>query len=209
MQQIKCKSTKQLKGSSVIPASIESMKVSCLTLALSAIFLLGCYLSPEAMKELNQRQDALEAKMDELLEELRADNSNINRDVERIENNQMLLAEEIESMQKKNLTLGKKIDKVTKKKGDGNQKFPSANDIYSEAETSYKERRYEDAILEFQQLIDTYPQDWRVPNAYLKQGTALINLGRKKEAAFFFNTLIDKYPNSREAKIARQKLKAI
>jgi len=185
------------------------MKVSCLTLALSAIFLLGCYLSPEAMKELNQRQDALEAKMDELLEELRADNSNINRDVERIENNQMLLAEEIESMQKKNLTLGKKIDKVTKKKGDGNQKFPSANDIYSEAETSYKERRYEDAILEFQQLIDTYPQDWRVPNAYLKQGTALINLGRKKEAAFFFNTLIDKYPNSREAKIARQKLKAI
>jgi len=189
------------------------MKIYCLTLSLSAIFLFGCITSPGTIRELSQRQDALEAKMDELLEELKANNSNINRDVERIENNQMLLAEEIESMQKKSITLGKRIENVTNKNegGDnkGNQKTPSANNIYSKAETSYNERKYENAILEFQQLIDTYPQDWRVPNAYLKQGNALINLGRKKEAAFFFNTLIDKYPNSREAKIARQKLKAI
>jgi len=189
------------------------MKIYCLTLALSAIFLFGCYTSPGTIKELSQRQDALEAKMDELLEELKANNSNINRDVERIENNQMLLAEEIESMQQKNLTLGKKIEKATNKNegggNKGNQKTSSANNIYSKAETSYKERKYEDAILEFQQLIDTYPQDWRVPNAYLKQGTALVNLGRKKEAAFFFNTLIEKYPNSRDAKIAKQKLEAI
>ena len=150
--------------------------------------------------------------MDELLEELKADNSNTDRDIERIENNQMLLAEEIESIQKKSITLGKKIDKVTNKNGDGynkSNKAPSAKDIYSKAEASYNERKYEDAILEYQQLIDTYPKSWRVPNAYLKQGNALINLGRKKEAAFFFNTLIDKYPNSREAKIARLRLKAI
>ncbi len=189
------------------------MKVYCLTLSLSAIFLFGCITTPGAVRELSQRQDTLEAKMDEILEELKSNNSNINRDIERIENNQMLLAEEIEGMQKKSITLGKKIDNVTSQNEDGenkgNQKTPSANDIYSKAETSYKERKYENAILEFQQLIDTYPQDWRVPSAYLKQGNALINLGRKKEAAFFFNTLIDKYPNSREAKIAKQKLKAI
>jgi len=185
------------------------MKVYCLTFALSAIFLFGCIAGPGTIRELSQRQDALESKMDEILEELQANNSNINRDVERIENNQMLLAGEIESIQKKSITLGKKIDNVTSSDNKNNQKAPLANEIYSEAETSYKNRKYEDAILEFQQLIDTYPQDWRVPNAYLKQGTALINLGRKKEASFFFNTLIDKYPNSREAKSARQKLKAI
>ncbi|TDJ02403.1 MAG: tetratricopeptide repeat protein [Candidatus Dadabacteria bacterium] len=188
------------------------MKLYCLTLALSAIFLFGCFITPESIRELNQRQDALEAKMDELLEELKADNSNTDRDIERIENNQMLLAEEIESIQKKSITLGKKIDKVTNKNGDGynkGNKAPSAKDIYYKAEASYNERKYEDAILEYQQLIDTYPKSWRVPNAYLKQGNALINLGRKKEAAFFFNTLIDKYPNSREAKIARLRLKAI
>jgi len=188
------------------------MRSYCLALALSTVFLFGCFVAPESIRELNQRQDSLEAKMDELLEELSASNSNINRNMERIENNQMLLAEEIESMQKKNIKLGKKIEDATNKnggEGKGNQKAPSANEIYSKADISYKNRKYEDAILEFQQLIDTYPQDWRVPNAYLKQGNALISLGRKKEAGFFFKTLIDKYPNSAEANIARQKLKAI
>jgi outer membrane murein-binding lipoprotein Lpp len=95
------------------------MKIYCLTLSLSAIFLFGCFTSPGTIRELSQRQDALEAKMDELLEELKANNSNINRDVDRIDNNQMLLAEEIEIMQKKNLTLGKKIEKATNKNEGG------------------------------------------------------------------------------------------
>ncbi|MEE9238221.1 MAG: tetratricopeptide repeat protein, partial [Thermodesulfobacteriota bacterium] len=181
----------KIEGITII-TNINSLKLYCLTLALSAIFLFGCFVTPESIRELNQRQDALEAKMDELLEELKADNSNTDRDIERIENNQMLLAEEIESMQKKSITLGKKIDKVTNKNGSGENKGTSAKDIYSKAEASYNERKYEDAILEYQQLIDTYPKSWRVPNAYLKQGNALINLGRKKESAFFFNTLIDK-----------------
>jgi len=187
------------------------MKPYCLALALSTVFLLGCFVTPESIRQLNQRQDSLEAKMDELLEELKAANSSTNHDIERIENNQMLLAEEIESMQKKNIKLGKKLEDAANKNEDDkeNQKAPSANDIYSKADNSYKNRKYEDAILQFQQLIDAYPQDWRVPNAYLKQGNALISLGRKKEAGFFFKTLIDKYPESPEANIARQKLKAI
>lgn len=187
------------------------MKPYCLALALSTVFLLGCFVTPESIRQLNQRQDSLEAKMDELLEELKAANSSTNRDIERIENNQMFLAEEIESMQKKNIKLGKKLEDAANKNEDDkeNQKAPSANDIYSKADNSYKNRKYEDAILQFQQLIDAYPQDWRVPNAYLKQGNALISLGRKKEAGFFFKTLIDKYPESAEANIARQKLKAI
>jgi len=188
------------------------MKPYCLLLVLLTVPLLGCFVTPDSIEELNKRQDNLEAKMDELLEEVKAANLNTSRNMERIENNQMLLAEEIDGMRKKSATLGKKIEDVSNKNGDenkNNQKSPSANEIYSKADKSYKDRRYEDAILEFQQLIDNYPKDWRVPNAYLKQGNALINLGRKKEAGFFFKTLIDKFPNSPEANIARQKLKAI
>ncbi|MEM7009721.1 MAG: tetratricopeptide repeat protein [Thermodesulfobacteriota bacterium] len=151
--------------------------------------------------------------MDKMIEELETYNSQNNRNFERIENNQMLLAGEIETMQKKSITLDRKIENVTSKNGEEEdkqeQKAPSANDIYAKADESYKNRKYEDAILEFQQLIDNYPTDWRVPNAYLKQGNALINLGRKKEAGFFFKTLIDKYPDSPEANIAKQKLKAL
>ena len=32
------------------------------------MFLLGCFVTPESIRQLNQRQDSLEAKMDELLE---------------------------------------------------------------------------------------------------------------------------------------------
>ena len=185
------------------------MKLNFLAIALSSIFLFGCFVSPGTIKEISERQDTLEAKIDKLIEEMEAYNSKNDRNIERIENNQLLLAQEIETMQKKSITLDKKIEDVTNKNGEETQKAPSANDIYSKADASYKNRKYEDAILEFQQLIDAYPKDWRVPNAYLKQGNALINLGRKKEAAFFFKTLIDKYPNSPEANIAKQKLKAI
>ncbi len=185
------------------------MKLYCIALTISALILSGCYVSSGSIKELSERQDALEAKMDKLIEDLETYNSKNERNIERIDNNQLLLAQEIETMQKKSITLDKKIKDVTDKNGEGNKGAPSANEIYSKADNSYKSRNYEDAILEFQQLIDTYPKDWRVPNAYLKQGNALINLGRKKEAAFFFKTLIDKYPNSPEANIAKQKLKAI
>lgn len=185
------------------------MKLLCLTIALSSIFVSGCFVAPGTVKDLSERQDALEAKMDKIIEELQAYISKNDRNFERIENNQLLLAQEIETMQQKSITLDKKIEDVTNKNGDTNKGAPSANEIYAKADSSYKQRRYEDAILEFQLLIDNYPKDWRVPNAYLKQGNALINLGRKKEAAFFFKTLVDKYPNSPEANIARQKLKAI
>ena len=185
------------------------MKLFSLTLALSSILLAGCFVAPGTIKEINERQDALEAKMEKLIEELEAYNSKNDRNIERIENNQLLLAQEVETMQKKSIRLDKKIEDVTNKNGEEVQKAPSANEIYAKADASYKNRKYEDAILEFQQLIDAYPKDWRIPNAYLKQGNALINLGRKKEAAFFFKTLVDKYPNSPEANIAKQKLKAI
>ena len=81
--------------------------------------------------------------------------------------------------------------------------------IFSKADANYSDGQYEDAILEYQKLIDTYPKDKRVPAAYLKQGLSLINLGRKQEAKYFLNTLIDKYPDSKEAQTARDKLKTI
>ena len=81
--------------------------------------------------------------------------------------------------------------------------------MYLKAESYYQEGRYADAILEFQRFIDTYPQDKRAPNSYLMQGFSLINLGRKDEAKFFLETLIDKFPESEGAKIAREKLREL
>ncbi len=194
------------------PLKLIHLGVPCL-LALLA----GCYPRSEGIEELYQRQTALEVKIDKLSEEIETGMSKIDRNIDRIESNQLKLAAEIQNMQQKNVTLRKKIDKVTGNKKPGNTTTQdkektsriSSDVIYSKAVSSYNEGNFEDAILEYQKLIDAYPRDRRVPEAYLKQGLALINLGRKKEARFFFNTLIDKYPDSREAQTARAKLKTI
>ena len=81
--------------------------------------------------------------------------------------------------------------------------------MYLKAESYYQEGKYTDVILEFQRFIDTYPQDKRAPDSYLKQGLSLIKIERKDEAKFFLETLVDKFPESEEAKIAKEELKEI
>ena len=187
------------------------------TLPTVLLLLTSCYPKTEVTEELYQRQDALESKIEQLSEDLESGLTKIERNIERIESNQLKLAGEIQSIQEKNVTLRKKIDKVAGPKANksskqaekSKQSTNTADVIYSNAVASYNEGKFEDAILEYQKLIDTYPRDKRVPDAYLKQGLALINLGRKQEAKFFLNTLIDKYPDSREAQTAKAKLKTI
>ncbi|MCL4245182.1 MAG: tetratricopeptide repeat protein, partial [Candidatus Dadabacteria bacterium] len=145
-------------------------------------------------------------------------------DIQAVESGQAKLARDIESMKVRNVVLKEKVDKVAAKKSakkakpasataaEAAKKVPSSNTpevIYSRAVKSYNNGKFEDAILEYQRLIDTYPNDKRVPEAYLRQGMALINLGRTQEAKFFLNALIDKYPNSSEAQTAREKLNTI
>ncbi len=84
-----------------------------------------------------------------------------------------------------------------------------ADALYALADSYYRQGEFEEAILEFQKFIDMAPNHRRIPSAYLKQGLSLIYLGRAKDARFFFETLIDKYPDSEEAAVAREKLKLI
>ena len=172
---------------------------------------IGCYPNAEQIAELQERQTALEQKVDKLSEQVESSQAVITRNVERIENNQLLLAEEVKTIQKKNITLRRKIDKIAEDTDSANEKYSanSPNKTYTMAVNSYNQGKYEDAILEYQKFIDIHPKDKRVPAAYLRQGLALMNLGRKEEAKFFFSTLIDKYPNSKEATTARDKLKTI
>lgn len=182
------------------------------------IFLAACYPNPDEIKELYDRQSALEAKIDKLSQDMEAGLARIEQDMDKVETGQERLDKDVELLKQKNTAPEKKTAKPDNKKNAKNPK--AAHDkpktpantpefIFSKADTSYEDGQYEDAILEYQKLIDTYPKDKRVPAAYLKQGLSLINLGRKQEAKYFLNTLIDKYPDSKEAQTARAKLKTI
>jgi tol-pal system protein YbgF len=74
-------------------------------------------------------------------------------------------------------------------------------------EIYYREKWYEKAILEYQKVIENYPQGNKVPASLLKQGFAFINLGDKANSRLILQELIKMYPKTNEAKIAKDKLK--
>ena len=82
-----------------------------------------------------------------------------------------------------------------------------ANAHYWLGETYYSEKKYDQAILEFQEVIKNHPGKEKVPAAMLKQGMAFKGLGDEKSARYLYKKLIEDFPSSEEAKLAREKLK--
>ena len=76
-------------------------------------------------------------------------------------------------------------------------------------EIYYREKWYEKAILEYQKVIEKYPNGNKVPASLLKQGFAFLSLGDKANARLILKELAKKYPETNEGKIAIQKLKEI
>ncbi|GFO65934.1 tol-pal system protein YbgF [Geomonas paludis] len=83
----------------------------------------------------------------------------------------------------------------------------AANAQYWIGESYYQEKNYEQAVLEFQEVIKNYPDKEKAPAAMLKQGMAFKELGDNKSAAYILKKLVDEHPKSEEAKIARDKFK--
>lgn len=76
-------------------------------------------------------------------------------------------------------------------------------------EIYYIDKWYEKSILEYQKVIENYPQGNKVPASLLKQGLAFSNIGDKANARLILKELISKYPKSNEAAIAKKKIQGI
>lgn len=74
-------------------------------------------------------------------------------------------------------------------------------------ETYYREENYERAILEYQNLLDNYPNGNKVPAALYKQGLAFIALGDNNNGKILLDDLVRRYPDSQEARVAANRLK--
>src|SRR3970040_359819 len=173
------------------------------------IIFLGCVASPDQVKEIYERQTMLETQIESLSKDIQEMEKKRDQQITKIQKN----IEQVYS--KLNKRLSKLLSKLEKTSGSeeadslGSPLVESPDALYLKAESYYQEGKYADAILEFQRFVDTYPRDKRAPTSYLKQGLSLIKIGRKDEAKFFLETLIDKFPKSEEAKTAREKLKEL
>lgn len=73
----------------------------------------------------------------------------------------------------------------------------------------YQQRNFEEAILAYQQVIENYPDGNKVVAALLKQGFAFAALGDKPNAELILQELINRFPHTRESRIAEQKLETL
>lgn len=91
------------------------------------------------------------------------------------------------------------------------QRYPSstlADDAqYGLGECFYSRQKYLEAISEYRRVILLYPEGDKAPAALLRLGLTHENLDNLSKAKKEWETLIEKYPDSPEAAIAKERLK--
>jgi tol-pal system protein YbgF len=85
----------------------------------------------------------------------------------------------------------------------------AVNAMYWIGEAYYGEKKYENAILQFQDVVQKYGDHPKAASALLKQGMAFQALGDNKNARIIWQKLVDTFPLSEEAKNANQRLAAL
>jgi len=76
-------------------------------------------------------------------------------------------------------------------------------------ETYFLKKDFEKAILEYEKVIVKYPEGDKVSSALLKQGLAFLELGDKAHARNLLKRVIDRFPQTEQAEIAKKKLETI
>lgn len=93
------------------------------------------------------------------------------------------------------------------------KKYPksriAANAQYWLGECHYGLKEYDKAIVELDEVRRRYPQSEKVPAALLRQGFAFAELGEKLNARLVLQDVVEKYSQSPEALMAKQKLKSL
>ena len=91
------------------------------------------------------------------------------------------------------------------------QNFPdtplSDNALYWIGESYYAQAQYDKAITQFQKLLQDYSTGDKVPAALYKIGLSYLELKDKKMGNQFLKRVMEEYPRSPEAKLAKDKLK--
>jgi len=76
-------------------------------------------------------------------------------------------------------------------------------------ESFYNQKKFENAILAYEEVITRHKDHQKVPAAMLKQGYAFLEIGDKKAATVILRELADKYPATDMAARAKEKLATI
>jgi tol-pal system protein YbgF len=80
------------------------------------------------------------------------------------------------------------------------------NAQYWIGECLYGRKMYAEAIDAWNVLFTDFPSSDKLPDGRVKKGMALERLGRKSQALVEYRYVVDRFPNSQAARIARERL---
>ena len=93
-------------------------------------------------------------------------------------------------------------------------RYYSSTDLASNAqfyigEIYYKQKNYQQAITEYDKVINNYPKSFKLAPARLHRGMAMLELGQKSSGVRDLREVIRLFPGSEEERYARGKLKEL
>jgi len=71
----------------------------------------------------------------------------------------------------------------------------------------YDKKEHERSVVTLQDFVDKYPSSKNLPSAIYVQGESLSAMNKAEEAKLFFEDLVNRFPNSKEARDAKKRLK--
>lgn len=83
------------------------------------------------------------------------------------------------------------------------------NATYWIGECYYRQRRFRQAVDQFDAVLEKFPRSEKVASATLKKGYAHLELGERSQGIVQLRHVIRQYQNSDEANLARQRLREI
>ena len=83
------------------------------------------------------------------------------------------------------------------------------NAQYWIGESYYALQNFDQAIVEFDLVRKDYPKSDKVPAAWLKIGYSFAELGNRVDARLFLQEVINRFPQSKEAEKARNKIRSL
>ncbi len=83
------------------------------------------------------------------------------------------------------------------------------NSLYWIGECYYSQKMYQEAVNTLTELISNYADGDKIPDAILKKGFALIEMGNQSEGISVLKELISRFPLSEEASLAQQKIREV
>ena len=90
----------------------------------------------------------------------------------------------------------------------GNTDLASNAQFYI-GEIAYKQRNYQQAISEYDKVLNNYPKSFKLAPALLHRGMALVELGQKSSGIRDLREVVRRFPGSEEDRYARAKLKEL